>query len=351
MKTEDRILKPVISSTVSPKIESVEKGSLLGLFFIFMGAVGLTICAVVVKVLEDEGVPFIQIIFVRYWVVAAFSGSLIILKRYRGEKMEFFAHKDERPVLIIRAVLYYGALNFYYWALLYIPIGLLTVIGYSFPLLIAVICHWGLISEPEKLSIFGWFCNISGFVGLGISVSGEDLSGSSLQGIFLAVMSTICWAIQIIIIRRTRSSAHWLQIEFITGFVNSVVMTPGILLTQYVYVTVMKNRVDVELSLTQITPSQWARCIIIGCVGFLGLSCYTIGFQLEEAPRGAIVMYLELPLMYIAQWIVFGQGVSLMELCGLIVLICGIMGASIEKIIMSKQKEVATLNFVSSAEC
>jgi len=350
MINEDIVLEPAVSNTLSFKIEPAEKSSLLGLAFIFMGVVGLTACAVVIKDLEDEGVPFLQVTFVRYWVVVFLGGFLIFLKRCRGEKMAFFANKEERPVLIIRAVLYYGALNFYYWALLYLPIGLLTVIGYSFPLVIAVISHWGLISDPEKLSKFGWLCTISGFVGIGLSVSGEDLSGASVEGILLSVLSTLCWAAQIMIIRRTRSTAHWLQIEFITGFVNSVVMTPGILFTQYIYVTVMHNSVNVELSLVEMTSYQWARCIVIGCVGFLGLSCYTIGFQLEEAPRGAIVMYLGLPLMYVAQWIVFGQGISVMELCGVLVLICGIMGASIEKIILTKQKNEATLNFITSVE-
>lgn len=83
----------------------------------------------------------------------------------------------------------------------------------------------------------------------------------------------------------------------------------------------------------------WGECILIGAVAFIGLGCYTRGFQLEEAPRGAIIMYLAIPYAYFLQWLVFGQGVSWTELGGVLLVVLGTVGSAVEKvIIISKQK-------------
>merc|ERR1719320_1593042 len=205
---------------------------------------------------------------------------------------------------------------------------------YSFPLVIAMLCHWGCLIDPEKLTKFGWFCNIGAFLGIVLAVSAEDESGASADGIILAALSTLCWAIQVILIRRTRSEAHWLEIEFVTGFVNAVVLSPGIFLMQYLVTTFTNRESFYELTLIEITAWQWFECIVVGAVAFAGLACLTIGFQLEEAPRGSVVMYLEIPIMYIAQWVFFGEGISCTELVGVVIMILGILGAAGEKIVM-----------------
>jgi len=132
-----------------------EKSSVVGIGFIFTGVLIWTISSIIIKELENAGVPFIQVTFVRYTVVVILAGAAIAYKRCQGEELWFFGRREERVLLVIRAILYYGALNFYYWSLVYIPIGLATVIGFSFPIVIAVIYHWGCLTEPERLTRFG----------------------------------------------------------------------------------------------------------------------------------------------------------------------------------------------------
>lgn len=57
------------------------------------------------------------------------------------------------------------------------------------------------------------------------------------------------------------------------------------------------------------------------------------------------MMYLDIPLTYVAQWIGFGEGISLVELCGVLVLMCGIIGTSIEKLMQMRQRR---LTFIRS---
>jgi len=89
-------------------------------------------------------------------------------------------------------------------------------------------------------------------------------------------------------------------------------------------------------------------CILIGAVGFSGLACFTIGFQLEHAPRGCIVMYVEIPIMYVAQWIAFGEGITLTELIGVLIMICGIVGSAVEKIMIIRKVSSENLIITSS---
>jgi len=97
-----------------------------------------------------------------------------------------------------------------------------------------------------------------------------------------------------------------------------------------------------ELTFIDITTSQWCKCIVVGLVAFSAVSFTTIGFQLEEAPRGSVIMYFEIPFMYIAQWVIFGEGISSTELLGVLFMITGSLGPMVEKIIMIKREEQAS---------
>jgi len=76
---------------------------------------------------------------------------------------------------------------------------------------------------------------------------------------------------------------------------------------------------------------KWVQFIAIGFLAYISLGFLTLGFQMEEAPRGAIIMYIEIPFNYLAQWAMFHCGVSLMELCGVGLVLAGTIGTALEK--------------------
>jgi len=80
--------------------------------------------------------------------------------------------------------------------------------------------------------------------------------------------------------------------------------------------------------------------MLIGLIAFIGLGCSTRGFQLEEGPRGAIIMYLEVPYVYLLQWMVFGWGVSWKELSGVMLVLVGTIGTAVEKVLIDKRKRL-----------
>lgn len=77
----------------------------------------------------------------------------------------------------------------------------------------------------------------------------------------------------------------------------------------------------------------------MGAMAFIGLGCYTRGFQLEEAPRGAIIMYLAIPFSYFLQWVVFGRSVSWTELGGVLLVVFGTVGSALEKVFIEKRND------------
>jgi len=215
----------VSSSTAHPV-----NNSFLGLGLILIGVITFGTINLFVIILEQNGVPFLQVTFVRYFVVLVSTGAIIAYRRMRGENMSFFGPKKDRTDLVLRAILYYGNLNFFYWALMYIPFGMATVLDYTFPLFTAIVMHLGCCSEPEKLSKFAWLCTVIGFLGISVVLSSHGSNNAA--GIILALLCSFCMTFQTVIIRRTRAGAHWLQIEFLTSFLHTLVLTPSVWLVQ-----------------------------------------------------------------------------------------------------------------------
>ena len=81
--------------------------------------------------------------------------------------------------------------------------------------------------------------------------------------------------------------------ELFTAVTHSLVLTPLAFAGQYAVLSLAGRAHDARTVIFNggVDTSTWAWCVGIGVVAFIGLGCSTRGVQLEEAPRGAIVMY------------------------------------------------------------
>jgi drug/metabolite transporter (DMT)-like permease len=264
---------------------------------------------------------------------------------------------------------------------MYIPLGLCTVLGYTFPIVTSVVSHFGWCSsssssssdgtpqQPEKLSAFGWACCFAGLAGIVLVVRPwreGGLGSDAVIGILLTTGSALCWAVQVIVIRNTRAEAHWLQVEMVTAVVHNFVMTPIAWAVQYVVLELTapeggtggargagrgggngssntsssssssgpQSGATVRSSIVNldITTDAWLLCVGVGLLAFVGLGASTRGFQLEEAPRGAIIMYMEIPGVYAAQWACFGVAPAALEVCGVLVVLAACVSMTVEKL-------------------
>jgi len=313
-KTGEPLLAKESETSINVSTTKPEKRSWKGLGLLFVGVLVSTLIQFSVKVLEEDGIPFLQVTFVRWLVTSLLIGASIQYKRWHGDIISFFGPKKYRAILLVRAVLYFTYLCSFYWALMYIAIGLTTIIYFTFPLFTAILFYWDCCNESEKLSKFAWLCTLIGFSGtFCVAYSSR---GDNVIGVFLSLAASISYSLQLIVIRRTRVEVHWFQIEFVTACVWSFILTPCVWLGQYVFNTVKHDHDINKIVKFDIEPYKWGYFVCIGVLCTFALGCWTRGFQLEEAPRGSIVAYLEVPITFVAQWILFGLGVTWIELCG-----------------------------------
>ena len=146
---------PLLRKSEDRSIIGKSPSRLTGIGLIFVGSILFCIVTVIMKGMMVDNIPFLQITCIRYFVVMLLTGVFITHKRCYGEYMLFFGRKEDRFILFMRGFLFFTAMNFYYWALLYIPLGLATTLCYTFPLITAIFSHFGLCITAEKLSKFG----------------------------------------------------------------------------------------------------------------------------------------------------------------------------------------------------
>jgi len=316
-------------SSLGPK-----KSSLIGLGLIFFATLTSAVVSLWVNAIVDDNVPFTQLILLRWLLTIIFVGLLIQCKRWHGESMTFLGPTKYRAILGLRAVLYFTHIAAFWGALSYTSVGLSVIICYTFPIFTAVIFNWGCCGKPEKLSKPEWLLTLTSFSGtfcIMYTAKGDD---KKMAGVILAMISSICFTFQLIVIRRTRLDVHWSQIEFCTGCVSSGISIVFVLVGYYVF----NNRYDHGEAILnlEIKPLQLIECIGMCTAITIALGAHTLGFQLEEAPRGASVFYIEAPVVLVAEYVLYKREVTILELCGILQVIFGVVGMMVIKISMVK---------------
>jgi len=191
----------------------------------------------------------------------------------------------------------------------YISLGLCVILYYTCPLFTAIIFHYGCYSEPERLSKFGWLCSLTGFAGIICTASNASVEKGFVVGVILALASSLSYTFHLVCVRRTRSDVHWSQVEFNAAFVWPFILVPCTLIGQHVFDKVTHDNDRIIFNL-HMEPFQWGIGICIGTIVTIALCTITLGFQLEEAPRGAMIMYLEVPLIIVAEYFMFDIAMS-----------------------------------------
>jgi len=327
--------------------ETAEKSYLVGLGLIFIGGLCSVICNFLVKLLEDENIPLEQIIWARSLVLFILVGVFILFGKVHGSSMTFFGPKKFHVMWVIRAVIYFIYLCSIYWALKYISVSLTLTILYTFPIFTAILSQWGCCIEPEKLSKFGWLCTLASFSGIFCDLYFSGNGGAHLAGIILAMTASISYTFQVIIIRRTKD-AHWSEMEFFPAFVWSFVLTPCALIWKYIFNTVTHDHGNIILKFNM-EPHWWLVLIGMAVLNVIVICSITIGFQFEEAPKGTIIMYLDIPIYIAFEYVLFDREVTWIEICGVSLAVIGAIGISAEKILKRRRHRLLTIQTLQTA--
>jgi len=199
-----------------------------------------------------------------------------------------------------------------YWqCLTYLPVGDATSLAYTAPI-VASILGFTWLGEPFHLSFLVFMAlNIVGMLFVcQPSVLFSTGVPLDLYGVALALTAAMLSGLLGPFVRKSRE-AHWSTVELYAHVGSSVVFTPIFLISQ---------KISTGEGIVPDGPVPWPNMIAISILGFTGLGCLTIGYQLAHASVASLIMYAEIPISYLFQAFVFGQAVDLMSIlgCGLI---------------------------------
>jgi len=218
--------------------------------------------------------------------------------------------------LVARSICYWGFIFLYWQCLDYLPVGDATALAYTAPL-VASILGFTWLGEPFHWSFIVFMTvNILGMV-LVCQPGFLFSSGYPLDpfGVTLALIAAMVSGLLGPFVRKSKE-AHWSTVELYAHVGSSVVFTPIFLLIQ---------NVSTGEAIIPPGPVPWVQMIVISILGFTGLGCLTIGYQLAHASVASLIMYAEIPISYLFQAFLFGQDVDWMSILGCsLILVSGV---------------------------
>jgi drug/metabolite transporter (DMT)-like permease len=190
----------------SPERPSLAIAMLLGAMFVFTVMDGMA------KILAQQGMPPERIILLRYAMVMALLVPALV--RHWGAR----PYRTTRPVLhILRGMMLIASATLFVYAMRSLPLETATAIGFVSPLYVTA------LSIPflgEKVGLRRWVAVVVGFGGVLIIL--RPGTGEFQAAMLIPLVSSLCWAVGLIITRAMRGRESPLTIliwSTVSGFV------------------------------------------------------------------------------------------------------------------------------------
>mmetsp|Transcript_6806 Transcript_6806/g.7278 ORF Transcript_6806/g.7278 Transcript_6806/m.7278 type:complete len:410 (+) Transcript_6806:177-1406(+) len=322
----DWIEKPEALQKDTPK--PVATTSSLGLICVTSSAFLFGIVAALVKLIALNVYMMILVRGSLQWVfsivaVCAFMpASTSTLSNFIGEPRH-------RPILFLRSGLYWGFICLFWTALDLLPLGDATTVVYCSPLFTALF-SWLLLGEPIPPSVI--VCMALSMVGVILVTQPTFLFGNGMEeqtedmvqydrGMLYAFLSAALGGLLPVLVRKSKE-CHWATVEHATALCSTAIFTPaamGVL-------ALTKDADSDESSNTDLwegiqDPRALLLLGLVALVGFAGLGLQTYGFQREAAARASVMTFLEIPFSYVLQFLMFGDLLTPIQGCGMLLVI------------------------------
>ncbi|HUR43613.1 MAG TPA: DMT family transporter [Aestuariivirga sp.] len=254
----------------------------------------LPLLDVAAKVLGQQGVPVIEVVWARMTFGCLLTLPFALLQ---GGKASLV---PARPVMHgFRASFLIGATGLFFWALHYLPIADTLAIFFVQPLVVTMLSPWVL---GEKVGVQRWTAVAVGFIGTLIIIRPgfQDIN----PGVPMALASGTSLAIYMLMTRKIAGSAPAMVTTFHTNLAGTLITSLAVI---FVWQTPL--------------PSQWL--LFVGLAFIAGLGHYLIvrAYDYSEASLLAPLAYTEMIAAVAAGWWFFGDFPDLWTFVGVGVLI------------------------------
>ena len=256
------------------------------------------------KVVVMAGVPVLMAVWVRY-VVQAFLTIAAILPT-QGRRILV----TRRPLQhAIRGLLLLGCTGIQFAALLYLPVGEMTALALTAPLVITLIAATFL---RERVSALRWTLVGGGFAGTLLIVRPDSGSFTHPMAIILPMCHVACNSAFQILTSRMARTENPLTMHLYTGVVGALCAT---LAVPFVWQAVPMG-------------SAWSLMLMMGLLGSISHFLLILAYQRAPAMTLTPYLYAQLAFAMVAGWLVFSHVPDGWATAGIILIgVCGAGGA------------------------
>ena len=212
--------------------------------------------------------------------------------------------------LTIRGIVGCISLIFFFYAIKLMPLASAVSLRYLSPFFAMVLAMYLLHENILKRQ---WIYMLIAFAGA-VLIKGFDFR-ISLFAFVVILISAFFSGMVYFVIRRIGTSEHPIVIILYFAGISSIVSLIG---------SLFQN--NYPIGVQDILP-----LISIGVLGFGGQFFMTKAFQIEEANKVAPLKYIEAVFAFILAWVWFGEQQSLLSLCGMAMIILGVILNSMKR--------------------
>ncbi|MGY6517339.1 MAG: DMT family transporter [Lysobacteraceae bacterium] len=239
------------------------------------------IMAVSIRLASEQLHPF-EIAFFRN--VFGFAFALPLLLRH-GPGLLATA---KLPLYFTRCLIGIASMLAGFWAIVNLPLAQAIALSYSTPLFVTILA---VLMLGEMVRARRWSAVIVGFLGVLVILRpfGGDFTFGMLVAVFAAMMSAAV-AISIKFLSRTEHP------DAIVVYTSLLWIPMSLVPALFVWET--------PIGIT------WLWIVLAGALGTAGHMCWTRAFRLGDASMLTPVSFLQLPVVAVLAWLLFGEGID-----------------------------------------
>jgi drug/metabolite transporter (DMT)-like permease len=251
--------------------------------------------------LAGQRLPSMQIVLARYVVMLVLSQAMVW-------QASVSVRGTDRRSLIGRSVTGFVALSFFYYAVVELPLGDVTTIHYTSPVVTALIAAYFLKERSGRLVWAGAALSLGGV--LLVAQPSFLVGGDGLPR--LAVMAALGGAVlsasAYTFVRKLRETDHHLVVIYWFCALGVLFSLPFAL----------------PVALWP-TPAEWGLLLGVGVTTQIAQVYLTKGLHLEAAGRATSVGYLQIVFAFVWGMLFFGDLPNVWNLVGAAVIVAGVL--------------------------
>ncbi len=203
----------------------------------------------------------------------------------------------------------------FFWGLARVPMAQAIALTFIAPLIALILAALFLGERIGRRSIVG---SLAAFAGVALIVLGQaraELGREALIGSIAILLSAICYAGNIVLMRRQALAAKPLEISFFQNLTVAVLLAASIPF----------------LGAPAWPGPEWGWIIVAAMMSFAGILLFAFAYARAEASYLAVTEYSAFLWAAALGWAFFDEGISLFTLAGAALIVAGCIVASRRK--------------------